>query len=209
MLSAPWTAVTASGPTAGDLLGEVTCGVCLEHAPDPVSLFCGHRPASPGAASLSGSLKKPCAVPSESNHLKRGPRAQLDSGPEQSCSHSSPHPPPARVTVEKEMLSAPWTAVTRVTVEKEMLSAPWTAVTASGPTAGDLLGEVTCRVCLEHAPDPVSLFCGHSSCQAGVTGCRVTFRSTEEALCCPFCKQPFQEGTSGPTGFWPVWSPAS
>uniref|UniRef100_A0A8C3S384 Uncharacterized protein n=1 Tax=Chelydra serpentina TaxID=8475 RepID=A0A8C3S384_CHESE len=53
-----------------------------------------------------------------------------------------------------------------------------------------LLGELTCSVCLDYFEDPVSLDCGHHFCQTCITQCWEALRTNFH---CPECRETFSQ----------------
>ncbi|KAG6923103.1 tripartite motif containing 27, partial [Chelydra serpentina] len=63
------------------------------------------------------------------------------------------------------------------------------AMAAVNP-ALQLLGELTCSVCLDYFEDPVSLDCGHHFCQTCITQCWEALRTNFH---CPECRETFSQ----------------
>ncbi|XP_023396368.2 tripartite motif-containing protein 6 isoform X6 [Loxodonta africana] len=63
----------------------------------------------------------------------------------------------------------------------------------------DIRDEVTCPICLELLTEPMSLDCGHSFCQACITGnSKQSEISQEGGSSCPVCRTSYQPGNLRP-----------
>ncbi|XP_037696204.1 tripartite motif-containing protein 5-like [Choloepus didactylus] len=63
----------------------------------------------------------------------------------------------------------------------------------------DIQEEVTCPICLDFLTEPVSTDCGHSFCQACITGnSKQSDISQEGANSCPVCRSSYQPGNLRP-----------